>query len=786
MLGINTIKQYINDASEYRRLRMTLDELGELSQSGIGGGLPHFMDPQPMYISSQSASIGLTDRAVSSMEIFEMMQKDTYVSGIMDQIVESVFRKGWYFTGSPAKVKEYSRRVKEQNIETLLRKRIDAKWGAGGGNYLSYTVKNKGKLQMKVMPFLSSGVARVAVWGDDRYEEIEKYEIIDPVTQMPLFTLNPQRDYVEHGRYAVSGDYRFSSNPAKRAVYWYVLKKYIAGANLSSFQNGLQEPTILSLDYKGMAALATAFNDSSNKVGGKIDTMSYKFTSDPIKFFKEQTELTRQIFKDELVGVRNANKTIMSKVPVTVTKTGRDNRSMETVSLIEVCNQEMGYALRTSQGILNTKNSKYSNAEVEADNFETFVIEAIKNDSEKWVTEQLMPIIDPLYNSDTETFRLGRDPDAEDIAIYQAKTDRTAKQAEIITKLINTGYTLNLETGEIIENTSSNLESKENKNKNVDKQKAEDKSDTVIDNSKDPKKKTENRSVGFFDKTENIRVKNVIEKALDSADYRKFEKLIRESIANQITFYVENKLAKYKETELKKAQDKLEIDLPALSSSGLPVNTLKAQERKFAERGAKEFEDNGSKRALSTYRSSREVAESETEDWDYPVEILEIIDAKSQVLLKGWDSLSGKQRELMNEYFADYKNYQGIDKQTSAEINTIIQKNLENGKGVEQATIDIMASVKNISEFRAFRIAQTETSQALAVTRRYLYTSNGYRWKLRVTVDDDRVRATHRADQKAGWIEIDKPYPATGNMSTADAILCRCFERYSDEENKPE
>ena len=540
----------------------------------------------------------------------------------------------------------------------------------------------------------------------------------------------------------------------------------------------------MSLDYKGLAELAKAFADSQNKVTSQTDTLSFKFTQDPIKFFKEQSELTRQIFQDELIGARNANKAIMTKIPVTVTKIGRNNDSMQSIPLIQLCNEEMGYAYRTSKGILNTKDSKYSNAEVEADNFDNFIVDAIKADNERWIMEWVMPVIDPRYDADRDPFRLGRDPDAEDIAVYEAKTDRTKKQSEIISTLVNTGYKLDLETGEIVEDTSAPT-APENptqpdtqpqapkKEETTDTKNSEEEADDLIDEDQARKK---GNAREFFARAGK---KNDVEKALGSSDYRKFEKLVRDSTIDQLEYY-SRKLEEY--DSLEEAQKKLERDLPALSSSGLPVNTLKAQLRKFADRAVDDFRSNASKRALEQYRSKYVRAEDDDEEWVYPQEILDIIDAKSQILLKGWDSLSDDQRSLIKEYFPGYKNYMGVDKELSSEINTIIKTRLEDGTGVAQAVQDILEKAVQLSEMRAFRIAQTETSQALTVTRRYLYVSNGYKWKMRVTVGDERVRPTHADDATAGWVRIDEVYPASGEMSPAEAILCRCTERYSDDD----
>ena len=217
MFGIKTIRQLINDARAGQQVRMTMDELADLYAANNGGSnQTHFLNPQPTFISTAGNVAGLTDRAVSPLELYDMMQKDTYVSGMFDQITESVFKKGWYFAGGKNKGREYAQKLKEMGIDKLMKKRIDALWGAGGGNYIAFTVKQNGKLTIKVFPFLTRGEHRVKVYADDNLDEIYKYEVINPYTELPVFTLDPARDYVEHGRYSESGDYRFSSNPAKK------------------------------------------------------------------------------------------------------------------------------------------------------------------------------------------------------------------------------------------------------------------------------------------------------------------------------------------------------------------------------------------------------------------------------------------------------------------------------------------------------------------------------------------------------------------------------------------
>lgn len=212
--------------------------------------------------------------------------------------------------------------------------------------------------------------------------------------------------------------------------------------------------------------------------------------------------------------------------------------------------------------------------------------------------------------------------------------------------------------------------------------------------------------------------------------------------------------------------------MPGLTSSGLPVTTLRDQLKKMSKAGVDEY-----------YNSTRAIRE---ENYEYPQTLTDVFDAKSQLLLKGFDSLSENQRNIIDQFWnqKQYDGYVGLDSTASSEINTILNKNLKAGTGIDQAIKDIEAILPDFAEWRALRIAKTESAQAIEVARYFLYTENGYNEKSRVTVGDDRVRKTHLDDADEGWIKINDRFKASGELSPHEAINCRCNLRYrkSDKE----
>jgi hypothetical protein len=204
------------------------------------------------------------------------------------------------------------------------------------------------------------------------------------------------------------------------------------------------------------------------------------------------------------------------------------------------------------------------------------------------------------------------------------------------------------------------------------------------------------------------------------------------------------------------------------------VATLKQQLLKFARSGIEEFEETDGSKVLARAES----------DFEFPPEILALVDAKSQLLIKGYDSLDKDQKVLIDTYFGNYKTYKGLDEEVSSQINTILRDTLNTlpdaeGKvpGVSGAVEKILAKIPTLSTIQATRIAVTETNQGVAATRELLYRNAGYDEHSWYTVQDRRVRPGHQSNQSQGWIPIDQRF-SSGEMSPAESILCRCNKGY--------
>jgi len=98
-----------------------------------------------------------------------------------------------------------------------------------------------------------------------------------------------------------------------------------------------------------------------------------------------------------------------------------------------------------------------------------------------------------------------------------------------------------------------------------------------------------------------------------------------------------------------------------------------------------------------------------------------------------------------------------------------------NGGSVDQAAQALVKSTK-IPEWRALKIARTETQQAFNGAMFDTFGRSGVKAKKWITVGDARVRPEHTLNEGAGWIPIASPFPS-GQMHPGDGTLsinCRC------------
>jgi 2'-5' RNA ligase len=434
-IGLTTTQEVTELEQKYNRsIASIYEELSLWKDQGI-----HFLDrPEIGYSEMSAQRLGYVDRQVSPTEIFDTVHKDTYFSGLFDQLIKTLFKRGFFvdintspkgrLLGNKRTARKYEDKLKEINYLDLSERYLYGTYGDGGGNTIVFTTRGDRGLEVKLENFLDKGIPRVKVFGNDRRRIITKYEVVD-TQDSAVYTLpveGPQKTYVKQFRYSRGGDYRFSSNPSKRAAYWFRLKKYIAGSNQSAFENGLQEPTLMTPDW---GAIAPILEHYSKQVGG---INKDEFWQDPIKYFTKQGKVDIGILREEAGRVRTANKYIRLLNQYKFEKIGRSNLNMQSKEFINICDEQMGYALRSSKGIISTVDSKYSNAEIEIDNWKGLVADPILSEFENLAMEALLPIFFPDYNPDIYPVRFGRDPDQEEIQIWETKVNRNKTTGEIL------------------------------------------------------------------------------------------------------------------------------------------------------------------------------------------------------------------------------------------------------------------------------------------------------------------------------------------------------------------
>lgn len=125
--------------------------------------------------------------------------------------------------------------------------------------------------------------------------------------------------------------------------------------------------------------------------------------------------------------------------------------------------------------------------------------------------------------------------------------------------------------------------------------------------------------------------------------------------------------------------------------------------------------------------------------------------------------------------------YEGVDEETTKQINTIIKNSISE----PLATIAnaIRERVPEMSRGRAARIAKTEVANAVEGSRQLLYKKEfgkdgTHTWQ---TAQDEDVRASHE-DNNGVTVNIGKPFP-NGNTRAGEDVNCRCTTIYNPPED---
>jgi SPP1 gp7 family putative phage head morphogenesis protein len=118
--------------------------------------------------------------------------------------------------------------------------------------------------------------------------------------------------------------------------------------------------------------------------------------------------------------------------------------------------------------------------------------------------------------------------------------------------------------------------------------------------------------------------------------------------------------------------------------------------------------------------------------------------------------------------------YHGVDSTTKEVLREAIDETLP----VEQALLQLRNKVTAIAQWRGALIAENEVARVVEKTRYEAYTRRGYNYKRWLTVADDRVRDSHRANEEQGAIPINDRFN-NGNYTAGEDFRCRCTVVYS-------
>jgi hypothetical protein len=235
-----------------------------------------------------------------------------------------------------------------------------------------------------------------------------------------------------------------------------------------------------------------------------------------------------------------------------------------------------------------------------------------------------------------------------------------------------------------------------------------------------------------------------IEKALRSKQYIDPKKGLFIRLKRGVEMQINAFLKDFEKMDA--VQDDYSVVLPAFEEF-YAFNVLNGDLLKFAGMGLEEVK-----------KDKRIAFKKEFFDGEYPQVILDMINQRTEALLKG------------SEVF------ESIDVATASQIETIIRDNINLGvTGIAELLVE---AIPKISQSRAELIAHQEVTNAVEGTREIIY-KNAFKKGLKEwqTVGDERVRESHTENEKQGKIDINSQF-SSSDSSPASAFRCRCTVIY--------
>lgn len=122
---------------------------------------------------------------------------------------------------------------------------------------------------------------------------------------------------------------------------------------------------------------------------------------------------------------------------------------------------------------------------------------------------------------------------------------------------------------------------------------------------------------------------------------------------------------------------------------------------------------------------------------------------------------------------------------TITTASTKLSDVLRQGGSVNEAREDIREYLgESVAGWRSYLIVNTEFQAGIGKARHDVFEKSGGRKKFWQTVEDERVREEHRANQRQGWIDIDERWQS-GDLFPGDVTPygCRCVEELDLDDN---
>jgi len=358
------------------------------------------------YSFSSFGNVGNKDDRIGDPQVIQRLcQNNPLLFGIFNRISDIIMSSGFeMFEIVKGNLKitkpalEYKRWLLDTGIKEDINNLLIASYSSGLGNALAYKIKNKGKIQYIVDPFLKDGKYRVEVKADEH--NITEYRIKGKHDE-DLYVFKP--DEVYHYRHSnPDGNVALGTNGVLVASKILQLGYNILTFNSTHFGNNLNSVRMFGLDYALMEKIGYSGNDLDNMLKEMANELS------------------------QANGLRNANKTMLLKYPITdLTKEPQTNSQTRAVELYkEIIKKEVCHAMGVDENIFDIGGAKYDNAEKLQDQLYQQVkptIIKIQDYVENWRLKQL----DNNYNNDKFIFRFRRQFSTEEITLKETKDKQT-------------------------------------------------------------------------------------------------------------------------------------------------------------------------------------------------------------------------------------------------------------------------------------------------------------------------------------------------------------------------